>query len=125
MESRQEGLTQTYNRFHNSAESRADIAELRRLHIEMDNAVAATYGWQDFDLGHGFQQTRQGIRFTVSEAARREILVRLLALNYQRHAEQLDESDHHFLRYFLPQPGERARTRHDCRPRNRFCFPLL
>lgn len=85
----QEGLTKTYNRFHNLSETAAAIAQLRQLHIEMDQAVAAAYGWQDLDLGHGFHETKQGIRFTISEAARREVLDRLLALNHQRHAEEV------------------------------------
>lgn len=89
MQSRQEGLTKTYNRFHNPQETATDIAELRRLHVEMDNAVAAAYGWQDLNLVHGFHATKQGIRFTISEAARREVLDRLLALNHQRHAEEV------------------------------------
>ena len=54
----------------------------------MDKAVATAYGWQDLDLGHGFHETKQGIRFTISETARREVLDRLLALNHQRHAEE-------------------------------------
>ncbi len=33
--------------------------------------------------------TKQGERFTLSEPARREVLDRLLALNHQRHAEEL------------------------------------
>jgi hypothetical protein len=41
MLTRQEGLTKTYNRFHNPAEQSEDIAELRRLHEAMDHAVAA------------------------------------------------------------------------------------
>jgi hypothetical protein len=89
MQTRQEGLTKAYNRFHNPAEISPDIAEFRRLHIEMDQAVAAAYGWQNIDLGHDFHDTKQGIRFTISEAARREILDRLLALNHQRHAEEV------------------------------------
>jgi len=56
----QEGLTATYNRFHNPKEKSTDIARLRELHVEMDNAVAATYGWSDLDLGHGFHETSQG-----------------------------------------------------------------
>ncbi len=55
----------------------------------LDQAVAAAYGWQDLDLSHGFHETKQGIRFTISEAARREVLDRLLALNHQRHAEEV------------------------------------
>lgn len=89
MQSRKEGLVKIYNRFHDSQETAADIAELRRVHVEMDLAVAAAYGWQDLDLGHGFHETKQGIRFTVSEAARREVLDRLLALNHQRHVEEI------------------------------------
>ena len=50
MLTRQEGLTKTYNRFHNPDETAVDIQTLRELHIEMDYAVAAAYGWQDLDL---------------------------------------------------------------------------
>jgi hypothetical protein len=84
-----EGLTTTYNRFHDSGEKSEDVARLRALHIEMDQAVAAAYGWSDLDLGHGFHVTKPGIRYTLSESARREVLDRLLALNHQRYAEEL------------------------------------
>jgi len=86
---RQEGLTKTYNRFHNPNETSADIAKLRQLHKEMDEAVANAYGWGDLDLGHGFHQTKQGIRYTICEGARREVLDRLLELNHQRYAEEV------------------------------------
>jgi hypothetical protein len=86
---RQEGLTATYNRFHDPQETAADITHLRQLHVEMDNAVAAAYGWQDLDLGHGYHETAQGIRYTVSEPARRELLTRLLKLNHERYAEEV------------------------------------
>ncbi|HXT34442.1 MAG TPA: hypothetical protein VN837_02595 [Chloroflexota bacterium] len=76
MLARQEGLTKTYNRFHNRQEQATDIARLRALHMEMDQAVAAANGWSDLDLGHGFQQTKQGLRYTISEAARRTALGR-------------------------------------------------
>ena len=101
MLTRQEGLTKTYNRFHNPSETAADIAELRRLHVEMDNAVAAAYGWgpstssgQALDLGHGFHETKQGLRYTISEVARRTVLDRLLALNHTRYAEEVEEGLH-------------------------------
>jgi hypothetical protein len=93
MLARQEGLTKTYNRFHAPAEQSADIAELRRLHVAMDQAVAAAYGWQDLDLGHGFHETKQGLRYTISEAARRAVLDRLLVLNHERHAEELSANN--------------------------------
>ncbi len=42
-----EGLTSTYNRFHDPAETSPELHELRRLHGEMDQAVLAAYGWSD------------------------------------------------------------------------------
>jgi hypothetical protein len=89
MLTRHEGLTKTYNRFHDPDERAEEIALLRRLHTEMDAAVAAAYGWHDLDLGHGFHETKQGTRYTISEAARREVLDRLLALNHERYAEEV------------------------------------
>lgn len=83
------GFTDVYNRFHNQQESSAEIAELRRLHRDMDQAVAVAYGWHDLDLGHGFHSTKQGQRYTICEAARRSVQDRLLALNHQRYAAEL------------------------------------
>jgi hypothetical protein len=94
MFARQEGLTKTYNRFHNPDEPDADIQRLRELHIEIDRIVAAAYGWTDLDLGHDFHKTKQGIRFTISEAARHEVLARLLKLNHERHAEEVKQGLH-------------------------------
>lgn len=94
MQTRQEGLTKTYNRFHNPEETAADIQQLRSLHIEMDNAVAAAYGWQDIDLGHDFHKTKQGLRYTISETARREVLDRLLLLNHERYDEEVAQGLH-------------------------------
>jgi Eco57I restriction-modification methylase/MmeI, target recognition domain/MmeI, N-terminal domain len=91
---RNEGLTQTYNGLHNAAESSADIQRIRDLHVEMDYAVAAAYGWTDLKLDHGFHQTKQGVRFTISEPSRREVLQRLLKLNHQRHAEEEKQGLH-------------------------------
>jgi len=94
MQTRQEGLTKTYNRFHNPTETSTDIAELRRLHVVIDEAVAAAYGWHTLNLTHGFHETKQGIRFTISETVRREILDRLLELNHQRYAEEVADGLH-------------------------------
>lgn len=90
----QEGLTKTYNRFHNPEETSADIQRLRQLHAEMDNAVSAAYGWTGLDLGHGFHPTKQGVRYTISEPARREVLARLLKLNHERYAEEVKQGLH-------------------------------
>ena len=83
------GLTTLYNSFHNPLALIDDVVQLRQLHTDMDHAVAATYGWTDIDLGHGFHDTPQGVRYTISEPARREVLRRLLELNHARHAEEL------------------------------------
>jgi len=85
---RQEGLTKIYNRFHDQEENSKDIVRLRTLQVEMDQAVATAYGWNDLDLGHGFHQTKQGVRYTLSEPARRAVLARLLALNHKHYAEE-------------------------------------
>jgi len=89
-----EGLTATYNRSHDPSERTADIQRLRELHVEMDNAVAAAYGWIDLDLGHGFHETKQGLRFTISEDARHEVLARLLKLNHERYEEEVRQGLH-------------------------------
>ena len=94
MQTQQEGLTKTYNRFHDPKETAADIQKLRKLHVEMDEAVAAAYGWSDLKLQHGFHDTKQGLRYTISEAARREVLDRLLRLNHERYAEEVKQGLH-------------------------------
>lgn len=81
---RQLGLTKTYNQFHNPQCTDADIARLRDLHATMDRTILACYGWTDLDPGHGFHANERGqVRYTVSPAARCEILRRLLALNFE------------------------------------------
>ena len=92
---RNEGLTKTYNRFNDPAEASIDIQRLRELHVEVDQAVSSAYGWQDIALDHGFYETKQGTRYTVSEVARRDILGRLLMLNRQRHFEEEAERASH------------------------------
>lgn len=88
MRRRSEGLTTTYNRFHDPAQDSEDIVRLRALHVEMDKAVAAAYGWNDLDLDRSFHETNQGPRYAISESTRRQVLDHLLALNHQRHAEE-------------------------------------
>lgn len=98
MQTRQEGLTKTYNRFHDTAETSEDIIKLRQLHVEMDYAVAQAYGWDDLlegeGLNHNFHETKQGLRYTISEPIRREILDRLLQLNFDRYAEEVAQGLH-------------------------------
>jgi hypothetical protein len=81
-------------------EALAGIIELRRLHVEMDNAVLAAYGWHvdgedgpAIDLAHNFYDVEtlsenDRTRYTISTEARKEVLKRLLALNHHRAAEE-------------------------------------
>ena len=98
MQTHQEGLTKTYNRFHDPAETSEDIIKLRQLHVEMDYAVAQAYGWDDLvegeGLNHDFHETKQGLRYTIGEPIRREILDRLLQLNFDRYAEEVAQGLH-------------------------------
>jgi hypothetical protein len=105
------GLTDIYNLFHacdlspelvaKVSKKPADVAragfegllELRRLHVALDNAVRDAYGWTDLNLDHDFVEVEtlpenDRVRYTVSPAARREVLKRLLALNHQRAKEE-------------------------------------
>ncbi len=108
---RQEGITAVYNRFHDPDEASADIQKLRELHVEMDNAVAAAYGWTDLDLGHGFHDTKQGVRYTISEPARREVLQRLLKLNHERYEEEVRQGLHEKKGKAKSKATGRARSR--------------
>ncbi len=105
------GLTDTYNRFHDPGETSADIQKLRDLHVEMDQAVAAAYGWTDLDLGHGFHETKQGVRLTISEPARREVLQRLLKLNHERYAEEVKQGLHNKKRKGTKSKGRGRKTK--------------
>jgi hypothetical protein len=49
-----EGLTSTYNRFHDPAETSEGILELRSLHQLLDQAVLQAYGWDDIPTSCGF-----------------------------------------------------------------------
>ena len=62
---------------------------MRCLHVELDIAVRDEYGWQDLDLEHGFHEVEtlpenDRVRYTISPAARREVVKRLLAENHTR-----------------------------------------
>ena len=61
---------------------------MRAIHVELDEAVMEAYGWSDIPLDHGFHTYRQMERWTVSPAARVEILDRLLEENHRRAAAE-------------------------------------
>lgn len=98
------GLTDIYNLFHARDLTPARVAkvskksleeaetgyqgilELRRLHRQLDIAIRDAYGWTDLDLGHNFHEVEalaenDRVRYTISPAARKEVLKRLLAEN--------------------------------------------
>lgn len=70
------------------------IKELRRLHVEMDQAVLEAYGWGDIALRHNFYEVdylpeNDRVRYTIHPEARKEVLKRLLELNHKIHAEEV------------------------------------
>jgi hypothetical protein len=93
MKARWEGLTKTYNRFHDPQCTDDDIEALRALHAEMDRAVLAAYGWTDLDLTTDFHPEHADEpdgkkRLRWSDGTRDAVLGRLLALNAERAAEE-------------------------------------
>ncbi len=102
-----EGLTKTYNRFHDPDERSADILKLRELHAAMDKVVLEAYGWHDlaeratceFLLDYEDDEDadesavparrtrRKPWRYRWPDEFRDEVLARLLDLNRHR-AEQ-------------------------------------
>jgi len=99
-----EGLTKTYNRFHDPDERSADILELRELHAAMDRAVLDAYGWidlmptceflldyeedEDEDESGGGRRRKKPWRYRWPDDFRDEVLARLLELNRQRAEEE-------------------------------------
>ena len=92
-----EGMTKTYNRFHKAEERGTAIQQLRELHHAMDQAVLRAYGWDDLadtlrpvfltpetEDDHTYQT-----RYFWPAEGRDQVLARLLALNAQRHAEEV------------------------------------
>ncbi|WP_087075186.1 DNA methyltransferase [Arthrobacter sedimenti] len=81
------GLTTLYNLVNDpNIMGDPDVTRLRDIHVAIDLAVMEAYGWTDIPLDHGFHTYRQMERFTVSPAARVEILDRLLEENHRRAA---------------------------------------
>ncbi|MEU4791457.1 DNA methyltransferase [Micromonospora tulbaghiae] len=88
---RQAGLTATYNLVFDPVCQDEDIAELRRIHRDIDVAVCRAYGWDDLveqGLDHGFHKAGAYTRYTVGPSVQREILDRLLELNHERYEEE-------------------------------------
>ena len=85
------GLTRLYNLVNDpglEAGADPDVDRMRAIHVELDDAVAAAYGWEDLDLTHGFHTYRKMTRWTVAPVTRVEILDRLLEENHRRAAAE-------------------------------------
>ena len=94
-----EGMTRTYNRFHDIYETDSRIVDLREMHAAMDRAVLDAYGWTDipidceFLLDYDIDEATWGrkkkpYRYRWPDTVRDEVLARLLALNAERAAEE-------------------------------------
>ena len=94
-----EGLTKTYNRFHDPYEHDPGDRRLRELHADMDRAVLDAYGWDDiptdceFLLDYEIDEEEWGnkkkpYRYRWPDEVRDEVLARLIALNAERAAEE-------------------------------------
>ena len=94
-----EGLTKTYNRFHDPDRRDPEIAKLRELHADMDRAVLDAYGWSDiatdceFLLDYEIEEGEWGnkkkpYRYRWPDEVRDEVLARLLELNAERAREE-------------------------------------
>ncbi|MFI0485768.1 Eco57I restriction-modification methylase domain-containing protein [Actinomadura sp. 9N215] len=115
--SSQAGLTAIYQLVNDSLTTDADILRLRESHIEIDEAVREAYAldeerepgirefeervasaplpsWREIELGHGFHETRQGVRFTISPQAQLDVLDKLLALNHYRYRQEQEKGLH-------------------------------
>ncbi len=86
------GPTDLYNRISDFNNHDEEITELRGLLTNLDEAVARAYGWDDIDLKYDFEETAQGVRFTITEEVRTELLQRLLSLNNElKDKEEIDK----------------------------------
>ncbi|WP_051263966.1 Eco57I restriction-modification methylase domain-containing protein [Teredinibacter turnerae] len=89
-----DGLTKTYNKFHDPDENSSEIIKLRELHQKLDEAALKAYGWDDLELSYVFEveyEVEEGKsipwRYRWPDELRDEVLGRLLALNKERHLE--------------------------------------
>jgi len=111
------GLTAIYNLVHRETIQADDILQLREIHMEVNEAAREAYAlneereptvreyeeghasgplpsWREIELGHGFHETRQGLRFTISAQARVDVLDKLLALNHYRYEQEVKQGLH-------------------------------
>jgi hypothetical protein len=122
-----EGLTATYNRFHDPDEADPEIGKLRTLHDAMDRAVLAAYGWTDLQPQCKFlldyededsedeaesgrpRKRKKPWRYRWADEVRDEVLARLLALNSERAQQEREQQmEAAFLGDTKPKPEKKA-----------------
>ena len=111
MRNTKQGFVDLYNRVHDPSETSREIQRLRTLQMEMDQAVATAYGWPDLELNHDFHETKEGLRFTVSNDARPIVLERLMYLNHKRYAEEVKAGLHDKKAKVAARQEKRGRNR--------------
>ena len=95
-----QGLTTTYNRFHDPQETEPALLHLRDLHSQMDQAVLTAYGWHDIDTTCEFildyeeeedttSKRKKPYRYRWPQATHDEVLARLLDLNQKRYEQEI------------------------------------
>ncbi|MCY4431774.1 MAG: N-6 DNA methylase, partial [Rhodospirillales bacterium] len=104
-----EGLTKTYNRFHEPYERDPNIQKLRDLHAAMDRAVLDAYGWTDIPTDCDFfplhpddendaaentgRPKPRKFRYRWPDEIQNEVLARLLDLNTHRAVQEREAAD--------------------------------
>ena len=95
MTARNEGLTTTYNRFHDPNDTDLGTIRLRELHAVMDAVTLAAYGWEDIPTDSEFLPLSGGVdarsgprRYRWPDEVHDEVLARLLDLNARRATEE-------------------------------------
>jgi hypothetical protein len=98
-----QGLTETYNRFHDPEERDPEVLRLRGLHETMDRAALDAYGWRDIqptceflldfeddadEENHEPSRRKKPWRYRWPDEIRDEVLARLLELNRVRAEEE-------------------------------------
>jgi len=118
-----EGLTKTYNRFHDPDERSPGIFRLRELHAAMDRAVLDAYGWDDiptecdFFLDYPIDEAtwsprkKKPWRYRWTSRVHDEVLARLLDLNQRRYEREVAAGLHAQGQRGRPPRGSSAATR--------------
>ena len=87
MRERHQGLTETYNQLKNPDVADATLDRLRDLHVEMDRAVLAAYGWDDIRPPR-FADPTTDDELREEQMFEDEVIDRLFTLNAERAAEE-------------------------------------